>query len=516
MAKFSKLTQGKMTINGTVGDTNFELSGIDNAFLSSSADTRLITSDAVYTELQRIGYIPYGNPAELMISGFLENQQYCDNPPDLRGLIFYVKYENSYHKYVPVTDSHITADNWGSSEGFLTTTVTYTENGIAVSGTISAYCVSENVLFRADDYNPNGISKSDFSKALLNCFERDDVDYQGGYNILGYNFSFMRKCVRMPPTTLSVGSTSTTHKGSGIWEIEAITGQTYTFSLSRLFGYITVTATNGRAKGYKYSGYSRGSYSTVKYRSAAGQTSGPEGYMSNVNGRTMNSMIYNQNWSYGDDWEINNFVFDAYGLNLYIEFGNVSGSEDGRSTAIPGVDICYNGGMTLNLSYPYGTVDSVGLWGIDFTVDSAPTNIADVVSIYDDIILNPVADVTVRNSTSRMHISPEYSSWYAINYDGDYTDITPLYSFRSSHVTGDVKNIRSGTYFSYSDRNGNVVNISSNIQEIFWDNNTITVRYKDSSLIDREITLGGSNGWYPNYQIYVKANPTRTDGSTKY
>lgn len=513
MAKFSKLTKGSMTINGAGAGSDVVIDEISNTI--SDSNTTLITSDAVYTELQRIGYLPYGSPVELMISGALENQQYCDNPPDLRGLTFYVKYENSYHKYVPVTDSHITTVNWGSSEGFLTTTVTYTENGTAVSGTISAYCVPEAFVIKANDFNPNGISKSDFSKALLNCFAANDTDYQGGYNILGHNFSYMRKCVGiMPPTTLNVGSTSITHKGAKIWDIEAIASHSYTFTLSRLFGYITVTATNGRARGYKYTGVSRGSYGTVKYRSTAGQTSGPEGYMSNVNGRTMDSMIYNQNWSHEDDWEINNFVFNAHGLTLYIQFGGVSGSGDGEETIVPGVDICYNGGMTLNLSYPYGTVNKGGLWGINYTVDNAPTNMADIVSAYDDIITNPVANVTVRYGNSRVYISPESSNWYAIDYNGNNVDIAPLYSFRSSHGHGSIDKFKSGTSLTYTDKDGDAYSVSQ-IQEITWGSGFAIVTYKDSSLVEHTITIG-NDSWYRDYNLTIVANPTKTDGTTKY
>lgn len=515
MAKFSKLTKGSMTINGAGAGSDVVIDEISNTI--SDSNTTLITSDAVYTELQRIGYLPYGDPVELMISGTLENQQYCYNPPDLRGLTFYVKYTNSYHKYVPVTDSKITAANWGGTEGFLTTTVTYTENGTAVSNTISAYCVPETFVIKANDFNPNGVKKNEVLQQLMYSFPNNNQDYAVECYIMGKYLDYMRKStiINPAPTELTAGS-STTHKDpSGIfarWEVEAINEHIYSFKLSKLYGVIDVEV-NGIAVGYRYlsSGY-HGSYGTAWYWHQ-GQSAE---YLNNVNGRKMNSVIYLQSWTNENDWKIQGFTFEIQNSDyLNIRFGGVSGNKDGTPIGglSDGVDISYNGNITLTLTYPYGTINHAGLWGIDSSTDNHPIRMTDVFAQYGDIIPSPEVNLAVSGTDIEIYVSPEYSDWYARDYNGNQY-IHPLYSFRSSHGHGSIDKFKSGTALTYTDKDGNAYSISQ-IQKIIWTSNSATVTYKDSSLVEHTITIGNDN-WYRNYNLTIVANPTRSDGTTKY
>lgn len=512
MAKFSKLTKGSMTINGAGAGSDVVIDEISNTI--SDSNTTLITSDAVYTELQRIGYLPYGDPVELMISGTLENQQYCDNPPDLRGLTFYVKYENSYHKYVPVTDSHITAGNWDNTEGYLTTTITYTEDGVGVSNTISAYCVPEAFVIKANDFNPNGVKKSEMSQQLVNSFPSNNHDYAVECNIMGKSLDYMRKCTTSAPTTLTAGS-SITHKAPSfpyIWLIEKINEQNYTFELSKLYG-VTDVEINGIVTGYRYEWTSnyRGSYGIA----ACWYQNHSPSYMINANGREMNSMVYLQFWTNENDWKIEGFTFEMQNSNfLRIGLGGVSGNKDGaQETVTSGVDISYNGNITLTLTYPYGTVNSAGLWGINSSTDNHPISMTDVFAQYDDIIPSPVVNLTLSGTDVAIHVSPEYSNWYARDYSGNQY-IHPLYNFRSSHGHGSIDKFKSGTSLTYTDKDGNAYSISQ-IQEITWGSDSAIVTYKDSSLVEHTITIGNDN-WYRNYNLTIVANPTRTDGTTKY
>ena len=192
-----------------------------------------------------------------MISGTLENQQYCDNPPDLRGLTFYVKYENSYHKYVPVTDSHITADNWGRTEGYLTTTVTYTEDGVKVSNTISAYCVPESLNFASGDFNPEGVGKSQMLSAFDDILSsqyaqvRDTSSSQssGHKKILGYdNVEYAQQIRSIIAATESVGDQTETPI-SGLYQYPGGDSKTLRFfSSNPVYGSVSVTA-SGTAQG---------------------------------------------------------------------------------------------------------------------------------------------------------------------------------------------------------------------------------------------------------------------------
>lgn len=531
MAKFSKLTKGTMTVNGAGAGSDVVIDEISNTI--SDSNTALITSDAVYAELQRIGYVPYGSPVELMISGTLENQQYCDNPPDLRGLTFYVKYENSYHKYVPVTDSHITADNWGSTEGHLTTTVYYTENGVSVSNTINAYCIPEIVVFRADDYNPSGIRKTDLNSAIYACFDNENADDQGGYDILGHHFSYMRKSNSSdtPPTRAIENAhinilghyrvyVSTVDLPSSTTSVK-----TFNVNLSRLYGVITARVRRCLAAGTRIAWESLGdtkyggTYGTVRYRCSAGQWSGPSGYFTNINDREMSSAVSLSVWNSNGDWRVaDDYTFTAQGLLLRIEFGSAAGvSPQGyEDNPITTGTFC-SGGIYLTFTYPYGTITGPGIWGINFTVDNSPTSLADILNKYGDVIENPSVDMTFRYKESNILISPgtPASQWVAKDYSGNFIDLHPLYHFKSSHGTAAVNTIRSGSSLYYINQDGTSTQISSNIQEISWADNVATIKYKDSSLVDQEITIG-DDGWYRNYTLTVNANPTRSDGSTKY
>ena len=533
MAKFSKLTQGKMTINGTVGSTNFELSGIDDAFLSSSADTRLITNDAVYAELQRIGYVPYGSPTELMISGALENQQYCDNPPDLRGLTFYVKYENSYHKYVPVTDSHITAGDWEDNPyTYQTTTVTYTEDGVSVSNTIGAYCLPEEIVFQSGDFNPQGTKKSELSAAILSCFKNNNVDYGGSYSILGFGFNYMRKCTSIAPDAINYNTEESTIPKftpkilnvTGASYFPAQSSTTYNLSFSRVFGraicndlFARATAKGTRLRfqhideesgdiTYSYTGI----HGSVEYSC----TDGPSGVI--VSSKTTYS-----NWDSSSDWSGAVFVKIIMGEAVQINFGSVPNFNYG-STNYYAAHTC-QGGIYMPLAYLTGTVTSAGLWGIDYGTDNThvliPISMSSIFANYGDIIESPVVNISVDAYSSMgygiVHVSPEYPNWYAYDYNGSRVTLNPLYHYKSSHGSGIVKTIKSGTQLTYTDSEGSTTTISSNIQEVSWDDSTATVKYKDGNLNDHTVTIN-SDSWYRNYTLLIKANPTRTDGTTKY
>lgn len=530
MAKFSKLTQGSMTINGAGAGSDVVIDEISNTI--SDSNTTLITSDAVYTELQRIGYLPYGSPVELMISGALENQQYCDNPPDLRGLTFYVKYENSYHKYVPVTDSHITADVWEDNPyTYQTTTVTYTEDGVSVSNTIGAYCLPEEIVFQSGDFNPQGIRKSDLSPAISACFKINDVDYAGSYNILGTNLNYVRKCISMAPSYIEHNTkvslfgrrqviTENIAISSPYTKIPAQSAYTYHVWFSRVFGWARCGIfSQVFAKGFRLSQTTEddegvettsyvGSYGTIGYRC----TDGPSG--------TWISQGVNYNsWSGSSDWSKGLFLTSIKGSDIYIDFGGVS---EHTIYWRPDTAVKSNGGIYMDLTYPNGTVNTPGIWGIDFSVDTTlliPVSFNSILSSYGDIIESPVVNISVDAYSSMgygiVHISPEYPNWYAYDYNGSRVTLNPLYHYKSSHGSGIVKTIKSGTQLTYTDSEGSATTISSNIQEVSWNDSTATVKYKDGSLNDHTVTID-SDSWYRNYTLLIKANPTRSDGTTKY
>lgn len=525
MAKFSKLTKGSITVNNAGTASDVVVDEISNTI--SDSDTALTTSDAVYTELQRIGYLPYGSPVELMISGTLENQQYCDNPPDLRGLTFYVKYENSYHKYVPVTDSHITAGDWGSTEGYLTTTITYTEDGVEVSNTISAYCVPELFNFASGDFNPEGANKSEILTAFNDIlssqyWEERNTSYSqssGHKKILGYdNVEYAQQIRSIIAATESVGDQTETPI-SGLYQYPGASSKTLKFfSVDPIYGSVSVTA-SGTAQGFrcKTRDIDWGDYSSIgwKYYNSSEML----GYMVNANGRTMDTPFTEGTWTSADDWHVRNFNFTIDARSSYsVVFGGLD-----RVRNVLDAKASCPGGMTFTFSH---AINNTGYWAIQensgtpFSIDSTLNSYSgNIIPANTDIIMSYFYLTRV---FVKIIASSDYpaSSWVCSSDSASGTSLfsyslTPYYHFKSTHGSGIVKTIKSGTQLTYTDSGGSTTTISSNIQEVSWDSNTATVKYKDGNLNDHTVTID-SNSWYRNYNLTIVANPTKTDGTTKY
>ena len=242
------------------------------------------------------------------------------------------------------------------------------------------------------------------------------------------------------------------------------------------------------------------------------------GYMVNANGRTMDTPFTTGTWTSADDWHVRNFNFtiDAR-LSHYVVFGSL----DSVRNVLDARASC-PGGMTLSFSH---SINNTGYWAIQ-EGSGTPFSINSILNSYSGDIVPANTDIVMRYRyvtliTVRIKASSDYpaSSWVCSSESTfgslfSYS-LTPYYHYKSSHGSGIVKTIKSGTQLTYTDSSGSTTTISSNIQEISWDDNTATVKYKDSSLVEHTITIGNDN-WYRNYNLTIVANPTRTDGTTKY
>lgn len=512
MAKFSRLTKNSIKINTESGP---EITNINNTNLNDS-DAEIPTSNVVIAAMETYGFIPSGDIDELMISGTLENQQFCNYHPDLRGLTIYVKYSgNSYHKWLSYDDVSTTV--WGSTEGTQTSTISYTENGYTVSATISAYCIPTTITFQSGDFNPEGVSKSEMATAF------DTIIYNNGAlrsttsdesighrTILGIDNIKYGKYVDEVITSISVGNQAETPTGSSIYQYPGAESKTYAFfNQNSIYGTITVTA-SGKAQGLKcqYGNTAWGPYSSIGWRTSS--STQMVGYMENVNGRLMDSQFTETAgaWDSTQDWEVQNFSFTIDGSNTYrIVFGDVNSVKnvlDSKYTC--------SGGMSFTFTH---AINSTGLWALQYN-SGTPFNISTVLNSFDGDIIPANTDILFKYKW--LFVTHTVSIIASSNYPGaqwmcespSYSfSIQPYYHFKSSHGSGTIKNFASGTSLTYRDKNG-ISSTITGIQKISWSNNSVTVTYKNPT----EHTLAiSADDWFQSYTLNIVAYPTDSHGN---
>lgn len=512
------LTPTSLTFRGK------QINGIDLETLTDAND-KLPASGVIYNELIEEGMIQYGEPIELMISGSLENQQFCDNPPDLRGLTFYVKYENYFHKYIPITDSHISVDNWGSTEGYLTTTITYTEDGVGVSNTISAYCVPESFNFASGDFNPEGADKSEILSAFNDIlspqyWEERNTSYSqssGHKKILGHDNVEYAQQIRGIITTETVGDqteTSIRTSISGLYQYPGASSKSLKFfSVNPIYGSVGVTA-SGTAQGFrcKTRDIDWGNYCSIGWKDY--NSSEMLGYMVNANGRTMDTPFTKGTWTSADDWHVRNFHFT---IDARSSYSVVFGSLDSVRNVLDAKASC-PGGMTFTFSH---AINNTGYWAIQEN-SGTPFSIDSTLNSYSGNIIPANTDIIMsyfylKRVFVKIIASSDYpaSSWVCssdseIPKSFSYS-LTPYYHFKSTHGSGIIKNLSFGTSLTYTDKNG-ISSTITGIKEISWGSG-ITVKYTDTTEHTLTIT---PDEWLRSYNLTIVANPTRSDGSTKY